>query len=166
MTRSRVILTAAIAVAITVGNLSAAVRAADHGAWGLGDGVHAHRVRGGVAGVAVGDGGGVLAGEVVNLQRRAGKMVGEFCVVRTFSAGVHVGTLAECSGTAVLLTDARRLWRWRGANSLNEIASSGVTEDYTRISEPVDRILLTQAIEVIPCSPKAKQNLTRSRWGS
>lgn len=35
MTRSRVILTAAIAVAITVGNLSAAVRAADHGAWVL-----------------------------------------------------------------------------------------------------------------------------------
>jgi hypothetical protein len=91
-------------------------------------------------------------------------MIGEFVVVRTFSAGVHVGTLAECNGTAVLLKDARRLWRWRGANSLNEVANAGVAEEWTRLSEPVDAILLTQAIEVIPCTAKAKESLTRSRW--
>lgn len=93
-------------------------------------------------------------------------MVGEFVVVRTYSAGVHCGTLAEVGGTAVLLTDARRVWRWRGANSLHELATDGPAEDYTRISTPVARILLTQAVEVIPCTPKAQTNLSRSRWGS
>lgn len=87
-------------------------------------------------------------------------------VVRTFSAGVHVGTLAESNGTAVLLTDARRVWRWRGANSLHELSVGGAAQEYTRISEPVARILLTQAVEVIPCTPKAQSNLSKSRWGS
>lgn len=89
-------------------------------------------------------------------------MIGEFVIVRTHSAGVHMGTLVEQSGTATLLHDARRLWRWSGAFTLNEAAVHGVGED-SRISEPVARILLTQAIEVIPCTPKAKANLSRSR---
>lgn len=93
-------------------------------------------------------------------------MIGEFVIVRTHSAGVHVGTLAEVNGTAVLLTDARRIWRWRGANSLHELSQDGAAEEYTRISKPVPRILLTQAVEVIPCSEKARKNLERSRWAS
>jgi hypothetical protein len=91
-------------------------------------------------------------------------MIGEFVLIRTRSAGVHVGTLVECTGTAVLLADARRLWRWGGANTLHEVSVRGPSEDWTRISEPVDRILLTEAIEVIPCTPEAEENLRRSRW--
>ncbi len=90
-------------------------------------------------------------------------MIGQFCVVRTFSAGVHLGTVTECNGTAVLLKNARRLWRWRGANTLSEVALHGVAEQ-SRISESVPVILLTQATEVIPCTKKARENLERSRW--
>ena len=93
-------------------------------------------------------------------------MIGEFVVVRTYSAGVHFGTLAEIAGTCVKLTGARRVWRWRGANSLNELANAGAAEEYTRISEPVEAILLTESIEVIPCTKKGKANLSRSRWGN
>lgn len=92
-------------------------------------------------------------------------MIGEFVLVRTFSAGVHCGTLDECSGTSVVLTDARKIWRWSGAFTLNEMSVSGCAES-SRISQPVPRILLTQAIEVIPCSTEAKENLTRSRNGA
>lgn len=92
-------------------------------------------------------------------------MIGEFCIVRTYSAGVHVGTVVECAGTAVLLHDARRIYRWSEAFTLNELSVNGGGED-SRISQPVPRILLTQAIEVIPCSQKAKANLSRSRNGS
>lgn len=90
-------------------------------------------------------------------------MIGEFVIVRTHSAGVHMGILAECSGTAALLKDARRLWRWRGANTLNEVSQQGVAQG-SRISEPVPQILLTQAVEIIPCSDKARENLEVSRW--
>jgi hypothetical protein len=91
-------------------------------------------------------------------------VIGSFVVVRTFSAGVHCGTLVESAGTAVTLKDSRRIWRWSGASSLNELSQNGAGKDRTRISEPVPQILLTQAIEVIPCSDKAKKNLSDSRW--
>lgn len=93
-------------------------------------------------------------------------MIGEFVIVRTFSAGVHMGILAEFYETSVKLTDARRLYRWKGANTLHEISLDGCDEEWTRISEPVAIIHITQAIEIIPCTPKAIKNLSRSRWGS
>ena len=93
-------------------------------------------------------------------------MIGEFVIVRTRSAGVHFGTLAESCGTAVELYNARRLWRWRGANTLNEIALEGCAQEYTRISKAVPRILLTEAIEVILCSKEAQKNLEIERWGT
>jgi len=92
------------------------------------------------------------------------KNPGPFVVVRTYSAGVHVGTLASRKGTEVVLRDARRLWRWNGANTLHEVALLGVSETYTRLSEPVSEIVLTEAIEVLTASKDAEANLTRSRW--
>jgi hypothetical protein len=92
-------------------------------------------------------------------------VINEFVLCRTRSAGIHCGVLAESAGTAILLTDARRIWRWRGANSIHELALHGADMQWTRISEPVPRILLTEAIEVIPCTAAARANLEQSRWG-
>lgn len=91
---------------------------------------------------------------------------GDLVLVRTRSAGVHVGSFKSRKGVEVELMSARRLWRWRGANTLNEVAQSGVAEDWTRLSEPVTSILLTEAIEVIPVALGARPSLTRSRWGA
>lgn len=92
-------------------------------------------------------------------------MIGKFCVVRTYSAGVHVGTVENQDGKVVTLSNARRVWRWRGANTLNELAVHGAsTTAYTRISEPVESITLTEAIEVIPTTDEARNNLEQSRW--
>jgi len=85
-----------------------------------------------------------------------------FVVVRTYSAGVHMGVLSEWNGTHVVLTDARRLWSWTGAFTLNEVSQNGCGED-SRISNPVPIIGLTQAIEVIPASEQAISNLSRTR---
>lgn len=98
-------------------------------------------------------------------QPKGDKMLNEIVIVRTYSAGVHVGRLASRDGREVVLADARRIWRWRGANTLHELARFGAAEEWTRISEPVPEILLTEAIEVIPCSSEASANLSRSRWG-
>jgi hypothetical protein len=92
-------------------------------------------------------------------------LIGKFVVVRTFSAGVHMGTLLEHHEKEVTLVNARRLWKWAEANTLNEISlrGSSLTQG-TRISEPVDRIILTEAIEIIPTTPEAQENLEKSRW--
>jgi hypothetical protein len=91
-------------------------------------------------------------------------MVGRKVLVRTYSAGVHFGTLVSISGTSCVLSGARRIWRWRGANTLHEMSLSGVDNVYSRVSEPVSEIALTEAIEVIPVTEAADSNLSMSRW--
>ena len=92
-------------------------------------------------------------------------MIGKVVVVRTYSAGVHVGELVSRDGKEVVLKDANRIWRWRGANTLHELALRGADQDWTRISETVAEILLTEAIEVLPATPEAAANLRTARWG-
>lgn len=89
-------------------------------------------------------------------------MIGKFCVFRTYSAGVHTGILKEIYGTAATVEKARRIWSWTGAFTLNEVSQNGVGED-SRISDVVPEILLTEVIEVIPCSEAARKNLQRTR---
>ena len=72
-------------------------------------------------------------------------MRGKYCVIRTYSAGVHVGVVESHEGTEVRLTDARRIWSWKGANTLHEIALHGVGKG-SRVSEPVPDILLTEGV--------------------
>lgn len=91
-------------------------------------------------------------------------MVGQKVVVRTCNAGVHFGTLVSRSGTECQLADARRIWRWRGANTLHEVSLHGIDKVYSRISEAVPEIELTEVIEVIPASEVAAINLGESRW--
>ena len=91
--------------------------------------------------------------------------LGIFVLVRTYSAGVHVGTLAAQDGKNVTLTDARRVWRWRGANTLHELALNGADQVWTRISDLVESIDLSEAIEVIATTSEARDNLSQSRWG-
>jgi hypothetical protein len=81
-------------------------------------------------------------------------------IIRTYSAGVHVGELESQDGKVVKLKNACRIWRWRGANTLNEIALNGIiTKEYSRVSEIVPEITLTEAIEVIPVSAAAAKTL-------
>jgi hypothetical protein len=84
-------------------------------------------------------------------------------VVRTAYAGVHVGELVAVNGQHVSLKNARRLWSWKGANTLNEVAMSGVASG-SRVSEPVTSVELLTAIEVIPVAKDAVASLTRSAW--
>lgn len=79
-------------------------------------------------------------------------------LIRTYSAGVHFGTLIERNGQEVHLATARRLWSWAGALSLSEIAAKGCKINDSKISVPVEEILLTQAIEIIPISKESNIN--------
>lgn len=80
------------------------------------------------------------------------KTIGKKVVIRTYSAGVHFGTLVEKDGKEVVLSNARRLWSWTGALSLSEVATIGVNMAGSKISEPVEYIILTEAVEIIPCT--------------
>lgn len=83
-------------------------------------------------------------------------ILGQHCVVRTYSAGVHMGVVAERDGTRVILTGARRLWKWVGAFTLSEVATKGVSKSGSRIAVELPVIELTEAIEIIPTTEAAR----------
>lgn len=82
---------------------------------------------------------------------------GEEVIIRTYSAGVHFGTLVSAVGKEVHLKNARRIWSWEGAFTLNAVATNGVKS--AKLPVPVTDIYLTEAIEIIPCSEKAAKQL-------
>lgn len=85
-------------------------------------------------------------------------MIGKYVVIRTYSAGVHIGVLQAFAGKEATLSDARRIWSWEGAFTLSEISQRGVGAG-SRLSMAVPAIVLTEVIEVIPCSAEAEAQL-------
>jgi len=83
----------------------------------------------------------------------------DIVLVRTYSAGVHFGTLESREGKEVVLSNARRLYQWSGACSLSQVATDGVRLSGSKISVIVPRITLTEAIEIIPMSEKAATSM-------
>lgn len=77
-------------------------------------------------------------------------LTGPESIIRTYSAGVHIGTIVAREGREVTLANARRLWKWSGAFTLNAVATEGVNRKESRISKPVPTITLLEAIEIIP----------------
>ena len=83
---------------------------------------------------------------------------GDYVVVRTYSAGVHAGYLKERNGKEVTLTNTRRLWYWKGASTLSQVAGEGITSpEECKFPAAIAEITLTEAIEVIPCTTKARE---------
>ena len=87
------------------------------------------------------------------------KNIGKFVIIRTFSAGVHMGVLVDYDRQTrhCRLTDARRIWSWEGAFTLSAIALRGLKT--AKISASLPDITIAEVIEIITCSIEAEQNL-------
>lgn len=88
-------------------------------------------------------------------------MLGRRCVIRTYSAGVHIGKVEQVSpdGMGVLLSDALRLWKWEGGGlSLSVVASAGIKGG--RLNR-TGEVYLTNAIEFIPTTTTAEESYER-----
>ena len=80
-------------------------------------------------------------------------------IIRGDRSGVFFGELASRNGREVELKDARRIWCWYGATALSQLANSGRVQKKSRVCEPVKSILILDAIEVIPCTEAAIENI-------
>lgn len=84
----------------------------------------------------------------------------EYCIVRTYSAGVFAGYIESRDGKEVVLRKSRRIWYWKGANSLSQLAVDGtLTPSECKFACEVDKTLVTEAIEIIECTQKAKLSI-------
>lgn len=81
-------------------------------------------------------------------------------MVRTKSAGVFAGELVSRKGLEVKLKNARRIWFWKGAATLSELAMRGTSNPgECKFPMAVDSIILTEAIEIIPMAAAAVRSL-------
>ena len=86
-------------------------------------------------------------------------MLGRRCLIRTYSAGVHIGDVVAVDGMEVHLKNALRLWKWTGGGlSLSVVASQGIKGG--RLNE-TGEIYLTNAIEIIPTTTEAEATYVR-----
>lgn len=84
----------------------------------------------------------------------------KYVMVRTYSAGVFVGYLKSRKGKEVILQDARRIWYWKGAASLSQLAQEGTSSpDECKFPCNVDEVILTEAIEITAITSKAKKSI-------
>lgn len=87
-------------------------------------------------------------------------MLGRRCLVRTYSAGVHIGDVVHIDGMECKLENALRLWKWEGGGlSLSAIANNGVVKG--RLNR-TGEVYLTNCIEFIPTTAKAEE--TYEKW--
>ena len=88
-------------------------------------------------------------------------LIGKFVIIRTYAAGVHVGYLKEfdAKNLCVRLEKSRRIWMWKGAFTLSEIANNGIKDG--KLCEFVDEIIVTQVCEILPTSTNSENQLNK-----
>ena len=93
--------------------------------------------------------------------QKATKVKGmDYVIVRTYSAGVFAGYLEKRECKEATIRQARRLWFWDGAASLSELAEYGVSKpESCKFPCEVDKIELTEVIEVLSVSKEAQDNI-------
>jgi hypothetical protein len=85
----------------------------------------------------------------------------EYCIIRTYSAGVFAGYIdRKIKGKERTIYNSRRIWKWQGAASLSQLAIEGTSKPENckfPCVEPEKDLL--EVIEIIPITEKAKKSI-------
>ena len=90
----------------------------------------------------------------------------QYVIVRCRNAGVHAGELVSRSGTEVRLANSRRIWYWRGAASLSELAVYGAKDrEACKFGVTLPAIDVLDACEIIACQPEGERMIReQAEW--
>jgi hypothetical protein len=95
-------------------------------------------------------------------QRSQHPMLGRRCLLRTYSAGVHIGDVIYINpenSMEVKLENALRLWKWEGGGlSLSAVANNGIKGG--RLNK-TGEVYLTNVIEFIPTTTEAEKTYVK-----
>lgn len=88
------------------------------------------------------------------------KFIGKRVIARGNGSGVYYGTLTVREGQECVLTNVRSIWSWEGAATLLQLSSEGVKyPERCKFTQYVDEIVLTDVIELLPCTAEAIANI-------
>lgn len=85
-------------------------------------------------------------------------------LIRSKDSGVHFGLLESQrdtpQGLEVKMRNSRRVHYWEGAASLSQMAVDGISKpESSRVAVELETITIQNAIETIPLTEKALENL-------
>ena len=84
------------------------------------------------------------------------KMEKEMYIVRARDAGVFFGEIAERSHDEVTMTNVRKLWYWKGACAVEQLALEGVKNpDSCQFTVEVPHMIISDPIQIIKASEMA-----------
>lgn len=86
--------------------------------------------------------------------------IGKEVIIRTYSAGVWFGVLKQKAGNEVILTKARRMYKWwaKESISLSGVARHGIKQEDSNICGELDSVWL-EAIEIIPVTGNSAESI-------
>ena len=94
-----------------------------------------------------------------NNQVKTHPMLGKRCLIRTYSAGVHIGDVTYVDGCEAKLENSLRLWKWEdGGLSLSAVANNGIVKG--RLNK-TGEVYLTNVIEFIPTTEIADKTYAK-----
>jgi len=83
----------------------------------------------------------------------------DYCIVRTNRAGVFAGYLESLEDQKGIVINSRMIWYWEGACALSQLAVDGTNKpENCKFTVEVEKRILTDVIEVIPCTLKAHKS--------
>lgn len=96
------------------------------------------------------------------LNKKQHPMLGRRCLIRTYSAGVHIGNVVWINpenSMEIKLENALRLWKWEGGGlSLSAVANNGIKGG--RLNK-TGEVMLTNVIEFIPTTDAAEASYVK-----
>lgn len=83
-----------------------------------------------------------------------------YVIIRSAQAGVFAGYLKTIDDSTVQLTRSRRIWYWKGAASLSEMAVSGVAcPDECKFPAEVENHTILSVCEILYATEKARKSI-------
>jgi|CXWL01.1.fsa_nt_gi hypothetical protein len=92
------------------------------------------------------------------------KTAEQYFIIRTQNAGVHFAKVRSRDGSEAVLDSSRRIWRWYGANTCSELATTGLDSSKSRVATPVDGHVVLGVIEILPCTAAAVATFEAAKW--
>jgi hypothetical protein len=84
----------------------------------------------------------------------------KYVVIRSRDAGCHAGYLKQDNETSVELINSRRLWYWKGAKTLSELAINGVSNpSECKLGLVLPYIKIVNHCEIIHASSLAEKSI-------
>lgn len=81
-------------------------------------------------------------------------------IVRTKNAGVFFGKILKRTGGEAVLGNCRRIWFWRGAASLSELATTGTSNPgECKFPPTTENHTVMEVIEIIPVTVAAAKSI-------